>query len=282
MPPTSDAERFGLEEVMAFREMIGASKELRKEEARLAVHSVRDLQVESGDVSIPIRIYSPAGEGPFPVVHYFHGAGWVAGNLDTHDNICRYFSAKLNSVVVAVDYRLAPEYKWPAGFDDCFQSFAWVMDHADDFNIGPSRCAVSGESAAGHLAAAVALKARNEGFPKIAFQLLAYAIVDGTSPSGRNFKQHLFDESGDAATDYASPALANYLTGLPPALIIYGEEEEARAENERYIQRLKDHGIPVESLMVEGQGHAVFPWVSASGNQHVLDKAVEALNRVFD
>jgi len=254
MPPTSDAERFGLEEVMAFREMIGASKELRKEEARLAVHSVRDLQVESGDVSIPIRIYSPAGEGPFPVVHYFHG----------------------------VDYRLAPEYKWPAGFDDCFQSFAWVMDHADDFNIGPSRCAVSGESAAGHLAAAVALKARNEGFPKIAFQLLAYAIVDGTSPSGRNFKQHLFDESGDAATDYASPALASYLTGLPPALIIYGEEEEARAENERYIQRLKDHGIPVESLMVEGQGHAVFPWVSASGNQHVLDKAVEALNRVFD
>jgi len=154
---------------MAFREMIGASKELRKEEARLAVHSVRDLQVESGDVSIPIRIYSPAGEGPFPVVHYFHGAGWVAGNLDTHDNICRYFSAKLNSVVVAVDYRLAPEYKWPAGFDDCFQSFAWVMDHADDFNIDPSRCAVSGESAGGIWPLPLRSKLATKDFPKLRF-----------------------------------------------------------------------------------------------------------------
>jgi acetyl esterase len=131
-----------------------------------------------------VRIYTPAGASPHPVLVYFHGGGWVLCNLDTHDGTCRALANAAQCIVVSVDYRLAPEHKFPAALDDCYAATYWVAKNAANLGGDPSRIAIGGDSAGGNLTATVALKARDEGSPKLVHQLLVYPVTDARCDSG--------------------------------------------------------------------------------------------------
>src|SRR4051812_13142824 len=126
---------------------------------------------------IPVRIYRPEGSGPFPVLVYYHGGGWVIGSLDSVDSTCRMLCNRAQCVVVSVDYRLAPEHKFPAAADDCYAATKWVANHAAELNADPDRLAVGGDSAGGNLAAVMTLMARDRGGPRIVYQMLIYPVT---------------------------------------------------------------------------------------------------------
>jgi acetyl esterase len=220
---------------------------------------------------IPIRIYTPTGDGPFPLLVFFHGGGWVIGNLDTHDNVCRNLTNAAGCIVVSVDYHLAPEYKFPAAPEDCFAATQWVVANASQLNGDTSRIAVGGDSAGGNLAAVVALMARDQGGPALVFQLLIYPVTDatGSSPSMIEnaegygltredmiwFTNHYLNNEDEQRNPLASPLLAPDLSGLPPALIISAEYDPLRDEAELYAQRLQDAGVPVKTTRYSGAIH---------------------------
>src|SRR5205814_1116533 len=145
------------------------------------IGSVRDLAAEGPRGPIPLRIYRPAGvpaSTPLAGLVYFHGGGWVIGDLETHDVLCRQLTAESGASVVSVDYRLAPEHKFPAAADDAWAATRWVVDHAGELGVDPTKLAVGGDSAGGNLAAVVALQARDAGGPKVALQVLLYPVTD--------------------------------------------------------------------------------------------------------
>ena len=127
---------------------------------------------------IPVRVYTPSSDGPHAALAYFHGGGWVLGDLDTHDALCRQLCQRTRAVVMAVDYRRAPEHKFPAAIDDCYNAVAHWVANADMFDIDPRRLVVAGDSAGGNLAAALAIKARDERGPDIRFQVLLYPVIE--------------------------------------------------------------------------------------------------------
>ena len=175
-------------------------------QAREATKGFIDLQGEPEEIAtedrtipgpageIPVRVYTPAGEGPKPVIVYFHGGGWVIGELDTVDNPLRRIANRTGAVVVSVDYRLAPEHVYPAAFDDSYAATAWVAEHAAELGGDPERVAVGGDSAGGNLAAAVAIAARDRQGPRLAAQLLIYPVTDfdfTTESYGQNGEGYL-------------------------------------------------------------------------------------------
>ncbi|HEX4248309.1 MAG TPA: alpha/beta hydrolase, partial [Pseudonocardia sp.] len=141
------------------------------------VASVVDRTVPGPAGDIPVRVYTPAGEGPLPVVVYFHGGGWVIGDLEVVDRPCRQLADAAGAIVVSVDYRLAPEHRYPAAIDDCYAATSWVASHADEIGADAGRLAVAGDSAGGNLAAAVCIAARDRGGPTITAQLLLYPVT---------------------------------------------------------------------------------------------------------
>jgi acetyl esterase/lipase len=145
---------------------------------REPVAKVEDRRVTGPAGPIPIRIYTPTGRGPFPILVYFHGGGWVIGNLETHDTPCRAITNAAGCITVSVDYRLAPENKYPAAPEDCYAATRWVADHATEIGGDPARLAVGGDSAGGNLAAVVAQMSRDRGGPPLVFQLLIYPVTD--------------------------------------------------------------------------------------------------------
>lgn len=230
---------------------------------------------------IPVRIYWPAGDGPFGALVYFHGGGWVAGGLDMTDQSCRLLTNKGNCVTVSVDYRLAPEHKFPAAIEDGYAALTWVAGHAADLNCDPARIAVGGASAGGNIAAALALMARDRKGPRLAYQLLVYPVTSSAcdTPSHRQFANdsYYFLTSADAkwvweqylASDadrtnpYASPAHAKTLAGLPPAFVITAEYDPLRDEGEAYAARLREEGVPVAFKRYAGVTHAFFGMTAA-------------------
>lgn len=221
---------------------------------------------------IPIRIYTPEGQGPFPVLVFFHGGGWVIGDLDTHDSICRLLTRSAGCITVSVDYRLAPEYKYPAARDDCYAATKWVAENAETINGDPQRLAVGGDSSGGNLAAVVALMARDQGEPHLAYQLLITPVTDYYKPGTPSYQEnaegyfltrddmvwfwnHYVSSEEEARHPYASPLQAENLYGLPPAMIITAEFDPVRDEGERYAARLKDAGVSVVSIRYPGQMH---------------------------
>jgi len=143
-----------------------------------SIARVENSMVPGPAGDIPIRIYTPVGTAPFPVLVYFHGGGWVIGNLDTHDGVCRSLANRVGCIVVSVDYRLAPEHPFPAAPEDCYAATRWVAEHAATVGADRGRIAVGGDSAGGNLAAVVALMARDRGGPKLVHQLLIYPATD--------------------------------------------------------------------------------------------------------
>jgi acetyl esterase len=237
---------------------------------------------------IPVRIYTPEGQAPFSVLVFFHGGGWVVCNLDTHDAQCRSLAKRSGCVVVSVDYRLAPEHKFPAAPEDCYAATQWVAEHADEVNGDPARLAIGGDSAGGNLTAVVAQMARDRGYPHLVFQLLIYPLTDfqnETASYRENgtgygltrddilwFKNHYLNSRNDEANPLASPVLAEDLSGLPPALILTAEYDPLRDDGEAYGHRLQAAGVPVIIRRYAGQIHGFF------GMGSIVDRADQAVS----
>jgi acetyl esterase len=234
------------------------------------VDHVEDRKIPGPAGEIPVRIYKPAGAGPHPILVFFHGGGFVIGDLDSHDAACRALTNQAGCVTVAIDYRLAPEHKFPAAVDDCYAAAKWVAEHARELGGDPARLAVGGDSAGGNLSAVVALLARDRGGPKVAFQLLVYPATDMacntyshktftdyflTDRSIRYFLGHYLRGEGDRKDPTASPALASSHKNLPPALVITAEFDPLRDEGEAYGELLRKAGVPVTVTRYDGMIH---------------------------
>ena len=225
------------------------------------VADVRDLGLEHQGHPLSVRIYTPKREPASPLVVYVHGAAWVAGNLDTHDNVCRAIASRVPAVVISVDYRLAPEYKFPIALEDTYRALCWVAQRAPSLGADGGRLAVAGDSAGGNLAAAACLVARDRGGPEIVFQLLVNPALDFSAYDALGFEemkrfreQYLRDEA-DISNPWASPLLAPNLRGLPAAFIITGELDCLCAEGEAYAKRLRDAGVNANVYRQFGTGH---------------------------
>jgi len=255
----------------------------------------RIISVPGGD--IPLRIYTPVGDGPFPLLVFFHGGGWVICDLDTHDHVCRSLAKGAGCIVVSVGYRLAPEHKFPAAPEDCYAATQWVAEHAALLHGDASRITVGGDSAGGNLTAAVTLMARERGGPPLIFQLLIYPVTDatGSSPSMIEnaegygltradmiwFTNHYLNNEDEQKDPLASPLLAPNLSGLPPALVITAEYDPLRDEGELYGQRLKDAGIPVAIIRYNGMIHGFVSRPFERGKEALVECS-SALRGIFD
>jgi len=253
----------------ASAQYLQAARNIPKGEAELeAVAHVSEHQVNS---DVTVRVYAPNGEGPFPVVVYYHGGGWVSGDLDMHDSTCRRIANRASTVVVNVDYRLAPEHPFPAAFDDGYDALLWTHEHAAEFGGDPSRLAVAGSSAGGNIAAAAAIKARDENGPKIDLQVLIYAVLDSSTSTASysemasgylitDTQMHWYwnqyvPNTADRQDPRVSPIHAESLAGLPPAIVIVAEYDVLRDEGVHYAKRLRDEGVQADVTTYEGQIH---------------------------
>ena len=242
------------------------------------IGSVRDLTAQGPHGPIPLRVYRPANvpaTTPLATLVFFHGGGWVIGDLDTHDVLCRQLTAEAGVSVVSVDYRLAPEHKFPAALDDASAATRWIVAHADELSVDPVRLAVGGDSAGGNLAAVVALLAREERGPSIALQVLVYPVTDAAAESRsfadfadgfmltrdgmRWFTAHYLTKKEEAADWRVSPLRATSLAGLPPALIVTAGFDPLRDEGEAYAARLREAGVRVDYACYGGMLHGFVP-----------------------
>ena len=238
------------------------------------VAAVEGLQAEGPHGPIPLRLVRPLGANAavaLPVLVYYHGGGWVIGDLDTHDTLCRQLANQAGCAVVAVDYRMGPETRFPAAVDDCIAATTWVQRNAGRLKLDGSRLAVGGDSAGGNLAAVVALAARESGELPIRFQLLIYPATDmrrGHASHSTNgdgylltrdtiayFHDHYIDDARHDLDWRASPLLHPNLAGLPPALVLTAGYDPLRDEGLDYAQRLSDAGTPTSYVCFERQIH---------------------------
>lgn len=237
----------------------------------LSVAHVEDRAIPGPAGALPVRIYTPEGEPPFPVLVYFHGSGFVVCDLDTHDGLCRAMTKGARCLTVSVDYRLAPEHPFPAAVDDCLAATAWASAHATELGGDLRRVAVGGDSAGGCLAAVVARLAHEQGGPPLIYQLLLYPVADrpgasvsytenaeGYGLTGADMfwfcSQYL--PSGEQTDDpRAAPLRAADLSGLPPALVVTAEYDVLRDEGEEYARRLQEAGVPTTLVRYDGMIH---------------------------
>jgi acetyl esterase len=258
------------------------------------VARVEDRTIPGPAQPIPVRVYWPKTGKNLPALVYYHGGGWVAGSLDGHDRTLRALANASGCVLISVDYRLAPEHKFPAAVEDADASLRYVAENAGEFDIDPNRIAVGGDSAGGTLATVVCLIARDRGGPKIGFQLLIYPATDyeDDRPSVREFAQgyfltkplldyfwgHYLARPEDGRNPHASPIRAESLAGLPPAMVITAECDPIRDQGEAYAQRLRESGVAVTVKRYEGAIHAFFnlAGIVDSGKQ-AIDDAGQAL-----
>lgn len=248
---------------------------------REQVGGIESFKVDTPEGPVPIRLYTPflrtedldrapATNGR-PVALFFHGGGWVMGSIETHDNICRRMANEAKCIVISVEYRLAPEHKYPAALNDCFATTCWACERFGEFGGDPDRIIVTGDSAGANLAAAVCLRARDEGGPRIAGQVLVYPIVDynDQTPSYREnadgymltrdtmkwFWQHYLPDGDDGSHPYLSPLRAQDLAGLPPALVVTCEFDPLRDEGRAYADRLTQAGVLTTHIAEMGMIH---------------------------
>jgi acetyl esterase len=240
--------------------------------------SVTPLAIPAPHGSIPARIYTPKAlrqaQGLAPCLVFFHGGGWVIGDLDSHDVVCRKLADEGELIVISVDYRLAPEHKFPAAIDDAIDATKWIAANAASLGIDASRLMVGGDSAGGNLAAVVAISARDGNGPAIAGQVLIYPAIDFamTHPSHREpetsillthsvirwFADHYLSGAADVHDWRASPVRATTLIGLPPAYVLTAGADPLRDEGDEYAHRLKQAGVPATYRHFPGQFHGFF------------------------
>jgi acetyl esterase len=237
-----------------------------------AVAEVRDLRAETAGGVVPLRLYRPAAApARAPALVYYHGGGWTIGDLDTHDVLCRELAERAGCVVVAVDYRLAPEHRFPAAVDDGLGAARWVHANAAALGIDASRLALGGDSAGGNLAAVTAIGLRDGGGARPVFQLLIYPATDmrAVAPSHQTnaqgylltadsvayYRGHYIEQTRDHSDWRASPLLHADLSKLPPALVLTAGFDPLRDEGRQYADRLSQAGVPTQYICFERQIH---------------------------
>lgn len=236
------------------------------------VEEVREISAPGPGGPIALRYYRPASTTKrLPILLYLHGGGWVLGNLNSVDSVCRALANGSQHIVVSVDYRLAPEHPFPAGVDDAYAALTWVTAQAAALGGDAARIAVGGDSAGGNFAAVLALRAREERGPKIAYQLLIYPATDFQMKSASQrsfadgylltranqqwFHRHYLGDYKELTDWRLSPAYAADLAGLPPAFVLTAEFDPLRDEGEDYALKLIRAGVPVSAWRVPGQVH---------------------------
>lgn len=237
------------------------------------VAAVEDRIAPVQDREIKLRFYFPRGEGPHPIFVFFHGGGWVMGDVEIIDAPMRFIANNARSIVVSVDYRLAPEHKFPTAVNDCYQAIKWVSENAHEFGGDASSIGVGGESAGGNLAVTAALMSRERGAPSLSFQVLLYPPTDLSKeyPSQhmfdgyflsreeiRYFENHYLRSEEDRKNIYASPLLAEDLSSLPPALLVTAEFDPLLDEGKAFAERLMEEGVEVDYRCFEGMIHGFF------------------------
>ncbi len=267
-----------------------------------AIFRTEDRRIQGPGSDIPLRIYTPRELNPgekLPVLLWFHGGGFVIGSIDTHDSACRMLANKADCLVVSVDYRLAPEHKFPAGVEDCQAAMKWTALHAVEFGGDASCMAVGGDSAGGNLAAVLAILARDAAHPKLVFQLLVYPCVAPEPETGshhkfkegyilsRNsitwfYKQYL--RSGKDVNDFRfAPLMHDDLSALPPALIIVAGYDPLRDEGIEYAKKLIEAGNRVRLSNYEGMVHGFYLMGGAlDAAKHAVAESADALREAFN
>jgi acetyl esterase len=250
------------------------------------LNEVRGFAAEGPTGAIPLRLYRPA-EGALPVLVYFHGGGWVVGDLDTHDVVCRQIAKEAHAVVIAIDYRLAPEHPFPAAVEDAWNATTWIAAHAADIGIDPKRIAVGGDSAGGGLAAVVALMARDSQKLRLTLQVLVYPVTDlrADSASYSDYAEGYvltraamqwyiaqYAPKPQNIEDWrASPLRAPWVHGVAPALVIAAELDPLCDEGEAYARRLRGARVPVEYHRLDGMIHG---FLTMGGKIDAANRAV--------
>ena len=262
-----------------------------------AVAVVENMRMSNTSAQIPARVYIPREGEVLPVLVFFHGGGWVLGDLDSVDSLCRSLANAADCAVVSVDYRLAPEHKFPAAVEDAYSATKWTANSATNFSGDPRRIAVGGDSAGGNLAAAVSLMARDKHGPPIVFQLLIYPATnhafDTTSYSDnaegywlskddmRWFWNHYLRDEEDGRNPYASPSRAADLSSLPPAFVITAEFDPLRDEGEAYAARLRERGVPVKVARYDGMIHDFLNIAELRQSRVAVGEAAAELRKAF-
>ncbi len=262
-----------------------------------AVTSSEDRRIPGPGGEIPVRIYRPSVATGLPAVVYFHGGGWVIMDVETHDGVCRALANATGAVVISVDYRLAPEHRYPAAADDCFAATKWLAGNAASLGIDASRIAVAGDSAGGNLAAVVAQMARDQGGPALVYQVLHCPVtnLDYSTPSYTEnaegymltresmvwFWNHYLERPEQGKEAKASPLLGN-TANLPPALVQTGEFDPLRDEGAAYAKKLEAAGVPVTYHQYDGLIHDSFLFFGVvPGGRQNIDEAAAHLRKAF-
>jgi acetyl esterase len=256
------------------------------------VARVEDRAIPSPAGDLPVRLYYPNDQTPLPVLVWYHGGGWVLGTLDRSDPVCRELANTAGCIVVSVDYRLAPEHKFPAGLDDCEAAYYWALDNAASFGGDPRRVAVGGDSAGGNLAAAVSLRAKEAARVLPTFQVLVYPVTDSdftrssylenrdgyllTEVAMRWFWDQYVNSPAELVHPHAAVVHAENLSGLPPALVITAEFDPLRDEGEAYADLLRQANVPVTVTRYDGMIHGFV------GTFTVIDKGRDAIQQAAD
>lgn len=265
------------------------------------VGKIEDRTFPGPESDIPVRVYYPKEiQTNYPALVYYHGGGWVVGNIDSHDNVCRALTNLANCVTISVDYRLAPEHKFPAAVVDSFAAVQYIYEHAEDFQVDRSRISVGGDSAGGNLAAVVSNLAKERGNPPICFQLLFYPSTNlGGNPTASMrenaegyfltkgamewFRDCYLNGEEDKLNPLLSPILNEDFKGLPPALVITAEYDPLRDEGEDYAKKLAEAGVAVETVRYNGAIHGFVSMAAViDQGKKALEKAGSALNKAFN
>ncbi|RXK46644.1 alpha/beta hydrolase [Halorientalis pallida] len=257
------------------------------------VATVENFEIQGPDGALPVRLYQPDGDGPHPVLVYFHGGGFVIGSLETHDALCRSITNAADCAVLSVDYRLAPEHPFPAAVEDAYAAVEWVAEHGDHVDADTDRIAVGGDSAGANLAAATTLAVQDRGGPELAHQVLIYPAVsspvldadfDSYEENAEGYfletesmewfvDQYIQDEI-HLRNEYFAPLLADDLSGVPPASILTAEFDPLRDEGTVYADRLEDAGVDVTLDHYEDMIHGFATMVG------VVDAADDAIGSI--
>jgi acetyl esterase len=261
------------------------------------LHEVADRTIPGPSGDLPVRVFRPSAATGLPMLLWFHGGGWVTGNLDTHDQLGRLLADDAGAVVVSVDYRLAPEAKFPAAADDCVAAYEWALEHAHEVGAD-GRVAIGGDSAGGNLAAVVALDARDRGLPQPLLQLLVYPVTDYELDSAsmidngegyfleREGMRWFYDLYARTPADFDdprfSPLRANDHSGLAPAVVITAEYDPLRDQGEEYARLLSAAGTPADAVRADGLIHGFFGMHAfMPPGKEAWDVSVTALRRAF-
>jgi acetyl esterase len=260
---------------------------------------VKNIDIPGPAGKIPARLYAVGGKD-LPIIVFYHGGGWVLGNLDSHDPVCRAIAKETKALVISVDYRLAPEHKFPAAVEDCYAALVYMYEHGKEFGGDPAKMAVAGDSAGGNLAAVIAQMARDKNGPRIVLQALIYPAVDLTVAQtesynnfGKGFMLTTEDvkafasvylrNTEDAKNQMASPIYAKNFKNLPRTVFVAAQFDVLRSEGESYAKKLKEAGVPVKYISYNGMIHGFINSIRfmPESNAAIREIAVE-MNSAFN